>query len=188
MEISDGTKFEKLKENPDYQKIVETLTDGKGEWKSNKKNPHKSIARGSLIEEAKVWFYFLDSTLMPTKHVNTVKQEETILLYAILKGYKISVGKLIEQSILKYLSSNFRGHLPHPAIITYLCISKGVKFNREKEERCPNTSPLTLIAIIKLRVNKGERKMKEIEEGRTDSEQTEQAIVVSTMKRRDERQ
>ena len=94
---------------------------------------------------------------MPTKHVSIVRQEEVILLYVILKGYKISLGKLIEQSILRYLSNNFKGHLPHPTIITYLCISKGVKFNREKEEKCPKTSPLALTAITKLPVDKGKR-------------------------------
>ena len=142
--FSDGTKFKELMKNLDYQKIVKTLIDGKGKWKSNKKNPHESIAKGSLTKEAKVWFYFLSSTLMPRKHVNTVRQEEAILLYAILKRYKISLGKLIEQSILRYQGSNFRGHLPHPTIITYLCISRGVKYNRETKERCPKTSPLTL--------------------------------------------
>ena len=86
------------------------LTDGKEEWKSNKKNPHESIAKGALTVEAKIWFYFLSSIVMPTKHVSIVRQEKAILLYAILKGYKISFGKLIEQSILMYQSSNFNGH------------------------------------------------------------------------------
>ena len=100
---------------------------------------------------------------MPTKHVSTMRQEEAILLFSIQKGYKISLGKLIEQSILRYQSINFRGHMPHPAIITYLCISGGVKFNREEEERCPEISPLTLTAITKLPLDKGKGKMKEIE-------------------------
>ena len=68
-----------------------------------------------------------------------------------------------------------------------MCISRGVKFNKEEEERCPKTSPLTLTAITKSPIDKGKGKMKEIEEGRRDSEQNEHAIVVSTMKRRDEK-
>ena len=35
----DGSKFKKLLKDPDHQKIVELLTDGKGEWNSTKKNP-----------------------------------------------------------------------------------------------------------------------------------------------------
>ena len=67
-----GSKFKKLQKDPDHQKIVELLTDGKGEWNLTKKNPFDSIARGSLTEEAKVWFYFLSSVLLPSKHLSTV--------------------------------------------------------------------------------------------------------------------
>ena len=59
--LCDRHKFKKLKENPKYEKILEVLTDGKGEWKGSKKNPHISIVRGYLIEEAKVWFFFPSS-------------------------------------------------------------------------------------------------------------------------------
>ena len=31
--ISDRVKFKRLKKNRDYQKIIELLIDGKGEWK-----------------------------------------------------------------------------------------------------------------------------------------------------------
>ena len=92
---SDGEKFKELKKNPDFQKIVQVLTDGKGEWKSNNKNSHESIARGFVTEEAMVWFYFLSSTLMTTKHVSIVWQEEAIIFYVILIGYTISFGKLL---------------------------------------------------------------------------------------------
>ena len=33
-------------------------------------------------------------------HLSTVGREEAILLYALLKGYTIDVGKMIENSIL----------------------------------------------------------------------------------------
>ena len=104
---------------------------------------------------------------MPSKHVCTVKEEEAFLLHAILKGCKINLGKVIEKSILNYQSSNFRGHMPHPAIITYLCIKGGVTFNRNEEEECPKTSPLTLTAFTKPPFNKSKKKLIETEvEGR----------------------
>ena len=53
-DIKDGAKFNKLQKEPEFQKIVELLTDGKGEWSSTKKNPYESIARGSLTKEANV--------------------------------------------------------------------------------------------------------------------------------------
>ena len=82
----------------------------------------QSIAKGNLTEEAKVWFYFICSVLMPSKNLSTVRREEAFLLYALLKGYKINVGNIIERSILGYFESNCRGMIPHPEIITKLCI------------------------------------------------------------------
>ena len=60
-ERKDGSKFKRLVESPNFQKIVDLLTDGKGKWNVTRKNQHESIARGTLTEQAKVWFYFLSS-------------------------------------------------------------------------------------------------------------------------------
>ena len=73
-----GNKFlfiqkKKLLEEPDYQKIVDLLTDGKGNWSSTRKNPHESIARGSLKEETKVWFHFIGSILLPPKQLSIIR-------------------------------------------------------------------------------------------------------------------
>ena len=94
----NGLKFKKLLKEPDYQNIVDLLIDGMRKWSSTRKNPHESIARGSLIEETKVGS--IGSVLLPSKHLNTIRQKEVILLYAILKGYKFNVGKIMENSIL----------------------------------------------------------------------------------------
>ena len=111
-----------------------------------------------------MWFYFLSSVLRPSKNLSTMRQEEAILLYALLKGYKISLEKLIEKSIMSYQSNNFWGYMPHPTIITYFFIKEGVNFNIDEEERCPKTPPLTLTAIIKPPAIKGKGKLKEVEE------------------------
>ena len=59
---------------------------------------------------------------MPAKHLSTMRKEEPVLLYAILKGYKMTVGKIMEKSILNYFNSKYRGLIPHPVTITRLCI------------------------------------------------------------------
>ena len=104
----DGSKFKKLLKEPEYKKMIDFLTVGKGKWKGTKKTLYKSIAREDLNEEAKVWFYFISSVLLPSKHLSTVRRDETILHYALLKGYKINVGKIIEKSISSYSGSNYR--------------------------------------------------------------------------------
>ena len=125
-EQKDGSKFKKLLKELEYQKIVDLLTNGKGKWKAMRKTPNESIAKGSLTEEAKVWFYFLSSVLLPSKHLSIVRKHEAILLYALLKGYKINVGKIIENSIVSYDKRKYKGLIPYPATITRLCILGGV--------------------------------------------------------------
>ena len=87
---------------------------------------------------------------------------------------------------MNYYRSNYKGLIPHPATITKLCIQGGVKGTWEEEERCPRTSPLTLTSITKPPDNKGKKLMKEIEEDRG-GRVNEQTIVVSSIKKRDER-
>ena len=87
---------------PDFYKIVDMLTDGKGKWNTTRKNPHESIVRGLLTEEAKVYFYFILLVILLSKYLNTVREKEVVLLYDVLKGYKFSVGNIIENSILSY--------------------------------------------------------------------------------------
>ena len=87
--------------------------------------------------------------LKPSKHISTVRQDRAILLYALVKGYQINLGRIIEESILEYEKGNFIENIPHPSLITLLCIKGGVKFNEEEEERCPKTSPLTLTRVLK---------------------------------------
>ena len=160
----DGSKFKKLLTEPDYQKIVDLLIAGKGKWKGTKKTLYKSISRGDLTEEAKVWFYFISSILFPSKHLSTVRRDEAILLYALLKRYKINTGKIIEKSILSYSGRNCRGLIPHPTTITSLCLLGGVEEKWEKEETYPRASPLTLIGVTKGSRNRENEKEKEVEE------------------------
>ena len=148
-ERKNGSKFKRLVKEPDYQKIVDLQTDGKGKWNSTRKNPHEFIARGLLTGEAKVWFYFICSVILPSKHLNTVREKETVLLYAILKGYKFNVWKIIDNSILSYYRGSYRGLVPHLALVTRLCLLGGVEGDWEEEETCSKVSPQTLTGIIK---------------------------------------
>ena len=87
--------------------------------------------------------------MLPSKHLCTVMEKEVVLFYAILNGYKFSVGKIIENSILSYDRGGYKGLIPHPLLISRLCILGGVQGYWEEEENCPKTSPLTLTGITK---------------------------------------
>ena len=62
----DGSKFKRQLKEPEYQKIVDLLTAGKGKSKGIKKTLYESINIGDLTEEAKVWFYFISSVIFPS--------------------------------------------------------------------------------------------------------------------------
>ena len=142
------SKYKKIIDNPNRGKITRKLTDGKVKWGQGR-GEQKTINRGDLTEEAKVWFYFLTSVMVPTKHVCTVREQEAIILYAMMKGYKLNAGAIIENSIMRYHEGNKRGLIPHPATITRLCLRAGVKEAWEEEEECPTVSPLTLTGVSK---------------------------------------
>ena len=114
---------------------MDLLTNGKGKWNATRKNPHKSIARGALTEPAKVWFYFLCSVMLPSKHLCTVREKEAVLLYSILKGYKFSVGKIIENSIMRYYKGGYKGLIPRLTLISRLYILEGVQGDWEEGRR-----------------------------------------------------
>ena len=162
-ELKHGSKFKKMVENPDHEKILNLLTAGKGKWEATKKNPHHAINRGSLTEEAKVWFYFICSVVIPTKHMCSIREQEAMILYALLKGYKMNIGIMIKGSIKGYHLSNKRGLIPHPVTISKLCILVGVRGSWEEKETCPKASSLTLTGVTKGPKNKKEMGMVEVE-------------------------
>ena len=90
--------------------------------------------------------------------MSTVKQKKAVLLYAILKGYKFSVGKIIENSIFSHYIGSYGGLVPHPVLIIRLSILGGEEGDWEEEETCPKSSPLTLTGIIKGPKNRGKEK------------------------------
>ena len=65
------------------------------------------------------------------------------------EGYKINIGTIIENSIMRYHEGNKRGVIPHPATVTILCLKAGVKGAWETEEEVPLTSPLLLTGVSK---------------------------------------
>ena len=73
-ELKHRSKYKKMVENLKYEKILNLLTEGKGKWEATKKNPHHAINRGALTEEAKVWFYFIYSIVILTKHLCSVRE------------------------------------------------------------------------------------------------------------------
>ena len=102
-----------------------------------------------------VWFYLVNLVFKPSKHVSNVRQDHALLLCALVNGFELNVGKIVNESILDYAKNNFSWNIPHPSLTTLLCIKGGggggggggVKFN-EEEEKSPKASPLTLTGVL----------------------------------------
>ena len=56
---------------------------------------------------------------------------------------------------MSYYRGGYRGLIPHPGLISRLCILGGVQGEWEEKENCPKTSPLTLTGITKGPKNRG---------------------------------
>ena len=111
--------------------------------------------------------------------MSAVREKEVVLLYAILKGYKFSVGKIIENLILSYYKGGYRGLVPHPALITRLCILGGVEGDWKEEENCPRSLTLTLTGITKWPKNRGKEREEEIERETIDDVEIHQIQIES---------
>ena len=62
---------------------------------------------------------------MLTMHLSEVTKERAALLYAILMGKKINVGRWVQHNINHAIRQGFRGS-PHPTLLTELIASHGI--------------------------------------------------------------
>ena len=134
----DSEEFKALYREPDYEKILQEFTDGKSPWSRTTKQEIMFFPRIRLTKIAKAWFHLVSNKLIPSKHVFIVRRDKVNLTYAIVKGYKFNVGKIIKNSILEVV---YGKAITHPSLITKLCEIAGVQIG-ENEEKCPPMHPL----------------------------------------------
>ena len=70
------------------------------------------------------------------------------LVYAIIKGMKIDVGLVIQNSIIHGFEVGIQ-RFPHPHLVTELCKNAGVKFN-QKEEVHPPKGVIDDVVVVKI--------------------------------------
>ena len=103
----DSKEFKALYREPNYDNILEELTDGSAPWARNSTQEVMFFPGTGLTEIAKTRF-----TLYPPKHLSTVGRDKALLTYAIVKGYNFNVGKMIENSILELVYHKAIAHQP----------------------------------------------------------------------------
>ena len=109
--------------NVNYEDVCNTLCVPGSSWKMSGGMP-KTLAGTSLTVEARAWQYFMCQKMMPANHYTNVTVERAVLVYAILKGMSIDVGRVLFDSIIHTIKN--RLGLYFPSLITQLCVEAGV--------------------------------------------------------------
>ena len=87
----------------------------------------RRIDREKLTPATKVWYYFVAARLMPTVTNSQVRKERALLTYAIMRGVRIDVGRVIHQEIMAALETKrCKWSLGFPGLIYSLAIAAGV--------------------------------------------------------------
>jgi len=84
-------------------------------------------SRPLLKPIAKIWYHFIRTRLIPNSHIETVSKERLVLLFFILEGREINVGKLIQKEILA-CAFKHKGYLFFPSLVTNLCLRSGLMY------------------------------------------------------------
>ena len=181
--MGDWVEYEQLQKSLSFEEIAREITNGLGQWQRTKTICNAFIDRGNLTETNKVWFYLINLVFKPLKKVSTMRQDLTLLLYALVKGFELDMGRIIKESIQDYVENNFLSNIPHLALITLLYIKGGggggggggIKVV-EDEEKSTKASPLTLIGVLKTPVE-GEE-VERIRKRRRTKEQPRKTILI----------
>ncbi|KAL3825558.1 hypothetical protein ACJIZ3_021587 [Penstemon smallii] len=113
----------------DMEEVIKVICKEQPKWIDSEKTLFKV---GSLKKEScNPWFKFVISRFLPKIQISTVTMDRALLVYCIVTGKKINVGKVIYGSMEKVSKSNAVS-LYFPSLITDFCIRAGVP--REENE------------------------------------------------------
>ena len=98
--------------------------NGRTTW-TMARETHAHFPSKDLHPQLRVWHHFICARLVPTKHLSEVTKERAALLYAILTGQRINVGRWIQHNLNSAVGQG-SGGIPHPTLLTELIASQGI--------------------------------------------------------------
>ncbi|XP_073128035.1 uncharacterized protein [Henckelia pumila] len=123
IENDEYTEF--LSKNLDYVEVIGMLVRALATEVVN--NP-----RLDFMHFYREWCNFVTAALMPSSHVSVLTKERAALVFALITGKSINVGRVIQDSILNSVQSATVRELPHPSLITSLCERAGVSWVKDE--------------------------------------------------------
>ncbi|PIN25885.1 hypothetical protein CDL12_01366 [Handroanthus impetiginosus] len=115
-ELNDFEAF--IQHTPSWETISEVL---------NVHNEPIGVPRFSLTNEAWDWLRFINARLYPSSHLSEVSKDRAVLLYAILTGVPLDIGRYINGAILKSARGGMTVSLYFPSLVTTFCLQEGLE-------------------------------------------------------------
>ncbi|EXB93492.1 hypothetical protein L484_006967 [Morus notabilis] len=109
--------------------INELCVEGTEWWRATRGS--MTFPKECLQPGPKIWYHFLRFRLMPSSHYRLVHKERAILLYCMMKGRPLNVGRMIRQQV-GVCAGRKNGGLWFPSLITQLCIAHGVSIEEHE--------------------------------------------------------
>ena len=69
------------------------------QWKLTNDKP-VTLPSIRLTNEYKAWYYFFGARLMPVRHFSDFNKDRVVLLYCLVTGKSLDLGKLISSHIV----------------------------------------------------------------------------------------
>lgn len=117
----------------DYEEILRILCNPGAVWNINNDRTLVNFKANFLKYDTMVWFLFVTSRIMPSSHETEVTKERAALVYSIVTGKTVDIGKLVQASILHAASGTSTLSMPHSSLITDLCKHAGVTWDKTEE-------------------------------------------------------
>lgn len=98
---------------------LKTIAKPRSKWNTSPKGIH-TLAPTCLIDEANLWLYFIKRSLLPITHDASISRDRAMVIYCIIRGIWLDVGRIIAPQIWGMFSKP-RGQLFFPFFETKLC-------------------------------------------------------------------
>ncbi|PIN17588.1 hypothetical protein CDL12_09769 [Handroanthus impetiginosus] len=139
--VDEPNDFKAFIQHPlSWETISKVICATPPDWVLNVYNEPVGILHSSLTNEAWDWLRFINARLYPSSYLSEVSKERAVLLYAILTGVPLDIGRYINGAIFKSARGGKTVSLFFPSLITALCHREGLENLPGDELIQPNTT------------------------------------------------